>query len=212
MKIKICGITKPEEASYLIDNKVDFAGVVMFFQKSKRNVSEKQAAEVLKAFKSASCQSEADTHNIKIVAVTVSPSLNQVKAIENLGFDYIQIHGELSEEIINEAKIPIFRAFNVSDLDKYDYYLSFKNIAGFVFDAGEPGSGKTFDWDMLKDLKREKDRLYILAGGLNSENVKRAIEAVRPDGVDVSSAVEICSERPDKDKNKIDGFVNAVRS
>ena len=104
----------------------------------------------------------------------------------------------------------LFTFFETLDsLDDYDYYLSFPNIVGFVFDAGEPGSGKTFDWDMLKDIK--DDKLHILAGGLNPENVAKAIMAVKPDGVDVSSGVEF-ADKLGKDPEKVDDFVNAVRN
>lgn len=201
MIIKICGITRPEEAEYLIRNHVDFAGVVMYYEKSKRSVDRETACEIVKAFKGS---------NIKTVAVVVSPSKEQLSVIAECGFDYVQIHGELSEELIRFVPIPILKAFNVSDMEKYDFYLSFDEIKGFVFDAGEPGSGKTFDWDMLKTLKRDLNKLYILAGGLSADNVAKAINDVNPDGVDVSSAVEICKELPGKDPEKIDAFVRAV--
>lgn len=208
MKIKICGITKPEEVTYLTKNGVDFAGVVMFYDKSKRSVTPQIATEIVRSFKS----SEEKDNNIKVVAVMVSPSIDEIKTANECGFDYVQIHGDLSEEMINESPLPILKAFNVSDIDKYDFFCSFEKIKGFVFDAGEPGSGKTFDWEMLKSLKRRDDKLFILAGGLTKDNVARAISDVNPDGVDVSSAVEICKELPDKDCKKIDEFVLAVRN
>ena len=210
MKIKICGITKPEETRYLIENDVDFAGIVMFFEKSKRNVDQTVAAEIIKSFREASAdRTEAD--RIKIVAVVVSPSAEQIEVLSDLGFDYVQIHGELTEQLIDACKLPILKAFNVSDMDKYDFYCGFEKIVGFVFDAGEPGSGKTFDWNMLGTLERKENKLFILAGGLNSVNVANAINVVNPDGVDVSSAVEICEELPGKDPLKIIEFVRAVR-
>lgn len=204
MKIKICGITKPEETQYLIKNNVDFAGVVMFYEKSKRTVLADQAKAIVDAFKSGDS-------NIKVVAVVVSPTKEQLDIIAGIGFDYVQIHGNLDKELIDACKLPIMKAFNVSDMDKFDFYCSFDKIKGFVFDAGEPGSGKTFDWDMLKELNRPDDKLFILAGGLSTENVVNAIFSVNPDGVDVSSAVEKCKELPDKDPAKIDEFVKAVR-
>ena len=216
MLIKICGLTNKSEVEYLKKNKVDFAGIVLFFEKSKRNVSIDKAKEIIAALKTFGDKDyekcgDATEHDIKAVAVVVSPNEQQVKEIEAAGFDYIQIHGALDEELIRKINIPVLRAFNVDDMDKYDYYLSFPNIKGFVFDAGEPGSGKTFDWDSLKTIKRQKNRMYILAGGLNAENVSRAIEMVKPDGVDVSSSVEY-TDKLGKNPALIDEFFMKVRT
>ena len=83
MKIKICGLTDLKEAEYANQNYVDFIGMVLFFPKSKRNITLEQAAGIMKCL----------DPKIQKVAVVVSPSLEQVRAIEQTGFDYIQIHG-----------------------------------------------------------------------------------------------------------------------
>ena len=202
MIIKICGLTDVKEAIYLKENNVDLAGMVLFFEKSKRNISVDKSKDIIKALHP----------QIKAVAVTVAPTKEQIMEIESAGFDYIQIHGTVTDELINACKIPVLKAFNVEDLDKYNHYLTLQNIRGFVFDAGEPGSGKTFDWTMLNDIKRDSERLYILAGGLNASNVARAIDVVKPDGVDISSGVEYSEkEKPGKDPGKIKEFVEIVR-
>ena len=161
MKIKICGLTSTKEAEYLNENNVDFAGMVMFFPKSKRNINEEKSTEIINAL----------DESIKKVAVTVSPTLEQVKIIEYLGFDYIQIHGKLENSIIESTDIPILKAFNVKDIDEYENFKNIDKIKGFVFDAQEPGSGKTFDWNTLKTFPKS-DKLMILAGGLNPTNVE----------------------------------------
>jgi len=201
MLIKICGLTDVSEVKFLQKNKVDFAGIVLFFEKSKRNMTIPGVRPIIDALHEA---------GIKAVAVTVAPTREQVKQISEAGFDFIQIHGEVGDELISESKVPVLRAFNVNDLDKYAYYMTLDNIRGFVFDAGEPGSGKTFDWNTLNGLERDSNRLYILAGGLSAENVSKAVEFVKPDGVDVSSGVEY-TDRPGKDPDRIDRFVEAVR-
>lgn len=199
MKIKICGLTTPEEAAYLNEYQVDYAGFVLFFPKSKRNISIEQAKKIFTNLSS----------SIKKVAVVVSPTLTQAKEIETAGFDYIQIHGTLSEELFTHLQIPILKAFNLDDMEQYNYYANQPSIAGFVFDAKEPGSGKTFDWNLLKNLP-ENDKLMFLAGGLHAGNVTAAIKAVSPDVADVSSGVEL-GEGVGKDPNKIKAFVEAVR-
>ena len=202
-KIKICGLTSPAEARYLNENHVDFAGMVLFFPKSKRNISIEQAKEIMAALDA----------SIKRVAVVVSPSIEQVRQIEAAGFDYVQIHGEIPEtETEAEAAIaiPILKAFNVSDMDSYEKYHNDSRIAGYVFDAIEPGSGKTFDWKLVDNIPRD-EKLLLLAGGLNPDNVRMAIEAVHPDGVDVSSGVEN-DDKAGKNPEKIHDFVAAVKS
>lgn len=202
-KIKICGLTSPAEARYLNENHVDFAGMVLFFPKSKRNISIEQAMEIMAALDA----------SIKRVAVVVSPSIEQVRQIEAAGFDYVQIHGEIPEtETEAEAAIaiPILKAFNVSDMDSYEKYHNDSRIAGYVFDAIEPGSGKNFDWKLVDNIPRD-EKLLLLAGGLNPDNVRMAIEAVHPDGVDVSSGVEN-DDKAGKNPEKIHDFVAAIKS
>ena len=202
-KVKICGLTSPAEARYLNENHVDFAGMVLFFPKSKRNISIEQAKEIMAALDA----------SIKRVAVVVSPSIEQVRQIEAAGFDYVQIHGEIPEtETEAEAAIaiPILKAFNVSDMDSYEKYHNDSRIAGYVFDAIEPGSGKTFDWKLVDNIPRD-EKLLLLAGGLNPDNVRMAIEAVHPNGVDVSSGVEN-DDGVGKNPEKIHDFVAAIKS
>ena len=198
-KIKICGITTLEETDYLNKNMVDFAGIVMFFPKSKRNTTPEQAPRLIAALHP----------SIKKVAVVVNPSLTEVEAIQNLGFDYIQIHGALSEELLSHISLPILKAFNVSDMAEYERYHRCPQIAGYVFDAQDPGSGKTFDWKLVSNIPRD-EKMLLLAGGLHPENVTDAIASVEPDGVDVSSGVEYI-DRPGKDPIKVDLFVQRVR-
>lgn len=200
MKIKICGLTRPEEADYVNRNRVDFAGMVLFFPKSKRSISIEQAQKILDTLRP----------SVKSVAVVVSPTLEQAIQIEHTGFDYIQIHGELSHEILEKCSLPILRALNSPSRAEFETCEQSPRIAGYVIDAAEPGSGKTFDWNTAKSFPRN-GKLFLLAGGLTPDNVAAAIRAVQPDGVDVSSGVELTKELPDKDAAKIDLFVKRVR-
>ena len=86
-----------------------------------------------------------------------------------------------------------------------------KNIVGYVFDAAEPGSGKTFDWDEIPAVPRDGGKLYVLAGGLCAGNAAEAVRLVSPDVADVSSGVE--NEDGDgKSRGKIVEFIAAVRA
>ena len=188
-----------KEAEFLNENKVDLAGMVMFFPKSKRNITPDKAKEIISAL----------DKRIKKVAVVVSPTYEEIKIIESLDFDYVQIHGELSEELESKINLPILKAFNIKDMDLYERYKVSKKVVGYVFDAQEPGSGKVFDWSLVKTLPKD-GKILILAGGLNPANVAKAIEYIHPDGVDVSSGVEY-GDKNGKDPEKIKRFVENAR-
>lgn len=199
-KIKICGLTSTADAEIVNELKVDYAGIVMFFPKSKRNTAPEDAKKIIAALDS----------GIRSVAVVVSPTAEQIKVIEDCGFDIIQIHGEAPDEIYRSSKRPIFKAFNVRDLNSLERYAAFDQVTGYVFDAAQPGSGKTFDWTVLKAIPRD-GKLVILAGGLTPGNVAQAIEFLRPDVVDVSSGVENDGGNG-KSRDKARQFVTAVRT
>ena len=220
-KIKICGITNPTEAEYLKECNVEYAGIVMYYEKSKRNNTIESAKAIMKAL-STPYQIGDEVSNrriiptIKKVAVTVSPTIQQVSTIEEIGFDMIQIHGELSAEVLENTSIPIIRAMNVSTEISVEEYLKEPKIQGILFDGKVPGSGKTFDWSKIQELDRH-GKLLILAGGINSHNVVEGIRQVNPDIVDVSSSVEYVADgigcvKMGKDPDRIKIFVEKVRT
>lgn len=214
-EIKICGLTSQTEAGWVIREKVDYAGIVMFFEKSKRNNTPESAFQILREFITAG--TDQSGFRTKTVAVTVSPTYDQVKMIEKLGFDLLQVHGELKEDVRKNTSIRLIRAVNSKEeVDGLKELLEEQKdrIEGFLFDAKEPGSGQAFDWQMLQSYPwlRTCGKKLFLAGGLTKDNVKQAIEAVSPDVVDVSSGVEISKETVGKDREKIKQFVNTVRN
>jgi len=205
-KIKICGLTNPAEVKFLADRNVKYAGIIMFCEKSKRNNSPETAKPIIFALK----ELEKSGIIIEKVAVTVSPTLDQLRIIQELGFDIIQIHGELKDEVITNANIPIFRAYNISNNLLNENLINEPKIKGVLFDGKVPGGGKVFDWSLLKKFDK-KGKLIILAGGLDESNVTDGIKAVAPDIVDVSSGVEYLDEgKIGKDPERIKAFINAV--
>ena len=217
-KVKVCGLTREEEAKMLADCRVEFAGMVLFFPKSKRNVTLQQAEQILAALKKYGIS--------KSVAVTVSPTKEQVEQIMRLGFDYIQIHGTLSDEVHDVLRIPVIRAVNVAGETAEDKIKAvkvsteeevkkaFDTVADEVLLDHGKGTGKTFDWNLLKNIQKT-DKLLFLAGGLTPENAAQAVKTVAPDVVDVSSGVEKdvspCAAFAGKDAEKITKFVENVR-
>ena len=196
--VKVCGLTDTVEADYLNKNKVDFAGFVLFFPKSKRNISIEKAEQIM---------AELD-ENIKKVAVIVSPDESEIQQINGSGFDYVQIHGEIKYRLLEQISKPVFKAFNIKDIKNIHKYQNNAKIVGYVFDAAVPGSGKVFDWSILNDIKRDA-KTFILAGGLNDSNVREAVKLVNPDVVDVSSGVEYDSGSG-KDPEKIKQFIRQL--
>ena len=194
-KIKICGIKYDEDIGIINELKPDYAGMVLFFEKSKRNIAIDRAAEMIKKL----------DKNIQKTAVVVSPDINQIKAITDVGFDYIQIHKDMPDDILEKITIPVIRAVNMPDEingaetesdfnDEIEKLIKNDKIYGILFDAGVPGSGKKF----------------FLAGGLNPDNVKKAVLQVNPDVVDVSSGVEK-DTGAGKDREKTEKFIKNIR-
>lgn len=192
-KIKICGFTKVEEIAYMEHLPVDFMGMVLFFPKSKRNISIEQAKKII----------EAAPEEIHKVAVVVSPTLEQVREIERAGFDFIQIHGTMAEDLWENIHLPVIRAYNgeTGAVEEND------QIFAYLLDAASPGSGKVWDWKAVSSFDAKGKNIF-LAGGLTPENVAEAIQTVHPYGVDVSSGVE--RTEGGKDQEKISKFVKEV--
>ena len=102
-KIKICGLTSPEEAALLDPSHVDAAGMVLFCPKSKRNITIERAVEIMKAL----------PKGIKKVAVTVSPTVEEADLAEKAGFDFLQVHGTMERDFVIHGGLPIIRAVNI---------------------------------------------------------------------------------------------------
>ena len=214
VQVKICGLTSMDDVHIIEKYGADYAGMVLYYPKSKRNIDINLAAVLVAQLKKS---------DIKSVAVVVSPDVSQLEAIQNAGFDYIQIHGTLSDEVHDVLRIPVIRAVNVAGETAEDKesirrqlesVLADEKTAGILFDGSSPGAGKTFDWSLLKNIQKT-DKLLFLAGGLTPENAAQAVKTVAPDVVDVSSGVEKdvspCAAFAGKDAEKITKFVENVR-
>ena len=194
-KIKICGFTSEDELGCIRAGEVALAGMVVFCPESRRSISLLQAKKIM----------EAVPEGTGKVAVTVSPSLEEVLEIEAAGFDYVQIHGILHPEILRHEGIPIIRAVNGKNMAALE---EDGRICAWLFDSACPGSGRTFDWEWMSSI-RQKNKPWILAGGLTPSNVGEAIRSIHPAMVDVSSGVEY-TQGKGKDPEKIRAFIRAV--
>ncbi len=195
-KVKFCGLTRPEDISYSNELMPDYVGFVMW-DKSRRSVSS-DAAKVLKDKLSPA---------IRAVGVFVDEDVRVVASLLNDGvIDIAQLHGGEDEGYIKELRSltynQIIKAFRIrSSNDVINANASSADL--ILLDAGM-GGGVSFDWGLIKDVKRP----YILAGGLDCTNVEDAIVTLSPFGVDVSSGIETDHV---KDHEKMRGFIDKVR-
>lgn len=195
-KIKLCGLTRPEDIQAANALKPEFVGFV-FAPKSKRYVSPRQARE-LKALLSP---------EIQAVGVFVNEEIEAVAELLNSGVIHLaQLHGNEEEGYIQKLRArtssPILQAFRITS--EQDVQRAEHSIADHILlDAGA-GTGTAFDWSLLRKIRRP----YFLAGGLGPDNVERALELLHPYGVDISSGIETDGV---KDPKKMAAFVAAVR-
>ena len=197
VKIKICGLKRLEDIEIVNKYKPDYIGFV--FAESKRKVSHELASKLKKNLNS----------NITSVGVFVDSSQDEILSLFNDGtIEIAQLHGSESEEFISGLKektggdLKIIKAIEMSNdinLDEYE-----KSEADFLLLDSGKGSGKTFDWRLIrKNLKKE----FFLAGGLNSSNICEAIREFNPYAVDLSSSLETDGF---KDENKIKEIMEVI--
>ncbi len=208
MKIKLCGFTERESLQTAINLSVDFIGFV-FYENSVRNISYQKAAKLAKLI----------PESIEKVAVVVNPSIAELKLIEDsIKPDFFQLHGDENIEFIKEIKqnfsqIKLIKALNINeeaDFKKAEKFLDLVDF--FLFDAKMFGSGRKFDWNLIKKNKENKifKKNWFLAGGLNIENIDQALEISGANFIDISSGIEI--EKGKKSSDLITNFVNKVRN
>lgn len=200
MKIKICGLKRFEDISYVNEAGVDFAGFI-FAEKSKRKIDFATAKNLKRELKK----------EIKSVGVFVNQSFDFIKQSVDLGVvDFVQLHGDEDNFFINkiqkELNIPVIKAFR-ADLELKDNINNTK--ADYVLiDSNDKqnfgGTGKTFDWGIIPETNKK----IFLAGGLNSNNILSAMQTVKPFCVDINSGVEAGGV---KNKKMIEDIVQKVR-
>jgi phosphoribosylanthranilate isomerase len=211
VEVKICGLSTPETVDAAISAGADFIGLV-FFPKSPRNVSIAQAAELASRARG----------RAKIVALVVDAEDALLAAInEHVAPDFFQAHGAETPERVSEIAAltgkPVIKAIRVKDAADIADAARFSRVASLIlYDAKAPetlgsslpgGNGHAFDWTLLDGEKRPA---FMLAGGLNPENVREGIRVTGAPVVDVSSGVEIAPGV--KDVNLIRKFIEAAKA
>jgi len=202
VKIKICGLTRPEDVIFLSNLSVDFAGFI-FVPGTPRFVEPEKAAELIRLL----------PDRIQPVGVFLDEEPDIVReTVEICGLKILQFHGDETSEYCEQFHRPYFKVIRV------DGRLDGKISGGycpraFLLDTfvkgAAGGTGKTFDWTVARRVV-ESGLSVILAGGLNPDNISRAVGEVQPWGVDVSSGVEVSPGV--KDREKVKRFLEGVKS
>ncbi len=200
-RIKICGITRAEDALSAANNGADAIGLV-FYQRSPRHVNVAQAkllAGTLPPF-------------VTVVGLFVNAEAAFVREVlANVPLDMLQFHGDETPEYCAQFDRPYLKAIRVkAGVDLLQCASDFRSAKGLLLDAhveGIPGgTGTAFDWTLIP---KQLPLPVILSGGLDAENVATAIKQVRPYAVDVSSGVE--AGKGIKDAAKVAAFINEVK-
>ncbi len=198
-RIKICGITREEDARHAARAGADAIGLV--FAPSPRRVEIAAAAGIVAAL----------PPFVSSVALFVNPTLDEVRAVvAALHPDLLQFHGEETPEFCRAVGHPYIKAARVRPgLDLVEYAARYRDARGLLLDAWSPdahgGTGHRFDWSLIP---RDLPLPVVLAGGLAPGNVADAVRAVRPWAVDVSSGVE--AAKGIKDAAKVVAFIEEV--
>lgn len=200
-RVKICGITRPGDGVDAAKAGADAIGLV-FYPKSPRYLSTERAVEIRDAL----------PPFVQTVALFVNADAAQVaQVLGRVKPGMLQFHGDETPEFCGQFGIPFVKACRIRPgVDALQYLQPFSRAAAWLVDSFVPeygGVGESFDWSLVP---RGLARPLILSGGLDQKNVARAIGAVRPWGVDVSSGVE--SAKGIKDAGKMAAFVAEVRN
>ncbi len=199
VRVKICGITNYDDASFAQQCGADALGFV-FSENSKRYINPDSAAEIINRL----------NPFILKVGVFVNDDIEEINQIAKLcKLDYIQLYGSINPVNLKKTSFKIIKAIHFNE----EFHKNLKLWKGFplLIDSGNKnnpgGTGKSLPWVELKQNIKEKK--VILAGGLNPENVREAIKIVNPMAVDVSSGVE--KEPGKKDQKKVQMFIENAK-
>lgn len=201
-RVKICGITRLEDARDAILAGADALGFV-FYPPSPRNISPEQASAIVRELPAFVCTAG--------LFVDADPAFVEA-VLQVVPLDLLQFHGDESETACSRYGRPYIKAIRMrEDIDLAQMAQNYHSSRGLLLDtyvAGQAGgTGQTFDWNRIP---RSLSKPVILAGGLNPQNVAQAIAQVKPWAVDVSGGVE--QAKGIKDPQLITAFMQGVES
>lgn len=199
-RVKVCGITRVEDAKTAVDAGADAIGLV-FYEPSPRYVRIQQAREIAASVPAF----------VSVVALFVNADAEYVQDVLNsVRIDLLQFHGDEENDFCSQFQRPFIKAQRVRETsDVVASCVRFPDALAILLDSYKPGvpggTGESFDWSLIP---KSQTKPLILAGGLTPENVAPAIKQVQPFAVDVSGGVE--QSKGIKDPAKIDAFLSEV--
>ncbi len=202
IKIKICGQNNPAIINHCLDLNINYQGLI-FYEKSPRFIDTDTLAILNQYFQS---------YKSRFVGVFVNPTIDEIKnKLTVFDFDIIQLHGDENQDFINQVKNNFKKKIYKSISPEEFEMTNLVNIDQFLIEAKPNinqmpgGNNKTWEWS---DFKNTKKLPYILSGGLNINNIKKAISLTGADFVDINSGVE---EQPgEKSLTLIDGIISSI--
>ena len=203
--IKICGITRAQDALAAADFGADAIGL-NFYPQSPRAISVTDVENLVKGL----------PRRVSVVALFVNPTPELVRQVLGTGaVDLLQFHGNESAEFCEQFETPYMKVVAVKlDSDLKSEFAKYESAQYMLLDSFDPimlgGTGNTFDWGRVIELTQKQRSRLVLAGGLGPANVREAIEIVQPFGVDVSSGVE--ASKGIKDLKMMQLFIQGVRA
>jgi phosphoribosylanthranilate isomerase len=199
VKIKICGITRPEDALAAAQLGADALGF-NFWPRSKRYLAPEDARAIVRRL----------PPFVTAIGVFVDASREEIlRAADTSGIQVAQLHGDEPPELCASLPLPVVKALRMTNAHALAALAAYE-VSGFLLDApsaGYGGSGTTFDWSLAAEAAQVVP--VVLAGGLTPENVAEAIRVVRPWGVDVASGVE--TSPGVKDADRMRRFIEAAK-
>jgi len=206
VKVKVCGITELEDARYLAGAGVDYLGFIQH-DESPRYAPPALAGDIIEW-----------VHGPSPVGVFVNDDADTVNAaVETAGFEIAQLHGQEPPHVVEQVSCPVIKAVHVRHDASADQLRTlierYEDAAdAFLLDTHDSsvwgGTGESFNWRLARDLS--SDYQIFLAGGIDADNVRRAIETMQPYAVDVSSSLE--KAPGEKSFTKIDAFLDEFRA
>ena len=202
IKIKICGQNNPAIINHCLDLNISYQGLI-FYEKSPRFINMDTLSLVNQYFKS---------HKDKFVGVFVNPTIDEIKKkLTVFDFEIIQLHGDETQNFINKIKSnfnkKIYKSITPENFEKTDLI----NVDQYLIEAKPSssqmpgGNNKTWDWSDFKNIKKLP---FILSGGLNITNIKKAINLTGADFVDINSGVE--EQLGEKSLTLIDDIISSI--
>lgn len=189
-RIKICGLRREQDIEYVNELKPDYAGFILT-DGFRRSIG----IDMMRQLRSQLCS------DIKAVGVFVDDDADKINALVSEGLiDMVQLHGRESTDYCGRINAPVIKYFRPDMFDTVHSY----DTQYFLFDSGT-GTGTAFDWSAIPCT----DRPFFLAGGMNANNIKKALDEINPYCIDVSSAVETDGN---KDYHKIKQIIDIIRN